>query len=562
MTSLYQPSMATMLPVEIIQAILLHMDVETYLAARLTCKSWRNAASSSLMTHKTVQQIPVALPPTIRELDEDEWSIYLDQIAQINLLGFRNHVERTVSCRQRTLDYIAPATTRQAYPGRTSAGLKGSRTYVDENDIKQQLLQFPLASSLYPLWTSVCRALSDGCHDRWMAKHQPNMQPHLALSSEGRILAIGFGKRIQMFSALSGRQTEETSPVEYVINDNTHGIIESLEFEDDDKLLRLVIDKQPSRVRYLGLPSHASEKADMIYWRKYIGNTYLDSIELARSLSRSSTTRLVLAGLRLFPLPEEPGSVVDRRSEERRYFTACLQTGHVDCYCMGYISFYQPAHIGSVESVNIHRFLPSKQFQPYTAKPQSRSSKPQLSTLPAHALPQATLNPDNNYNYSTYSRQNDYHLTNIPRWDPINLPAASCDTPQLAISDDNALLVVYEPCTLPKGQGGSVYVYSVEACAPVYQPFPRTKAQRLVDWSIFGQDFGGLGLCFVFSTAFDMIKSKMTDVIPSWPFLLDRVDVDITSLKVVCDPQKYPNDSYVVTAKSAEGDIEWRLTRN
>lgn len=556
MTSLAQPGMAAVLPVEILQSILLHMDVETYLAARLTYTSWRNAASSSLMTYKTVQQIPVALPPTLHELSEDDWSTYLDQIGGVNLLGFRNHVERTVMCR-RANDCSAPVAIQQGYPGRRSVGSKGPRISVDENEIKQRLLQFPLASSLYPLWTSVCRALADGCHDGWMAKHKP-VRPHLALSADGLILAIGFGKRVQMFSAMSGGQTDDASPVEYMIKDDTHGIIESMEFEENDKLLRLVIDKQPSRVRYLGLPSQASEEAGMGYWRKCLGNVYLDSIELAKALSRSSTTRLVLAGLRLLPGSENPG---DQTSEENRHFTACLQTGHVDCYCMGSISFNSPAHSNNLHSINITRLLPSKQFQPYTAKPSHRSSKIQQSTIPARALPQATLNPDHTYYYDNHSRQTNYQLTNIPRWDPINLPSATPDTPQLAISNDSKLLVIYEPCASPRGQGGSVYVYNIEPSTAVYEPFPRTKAQSQVDWSIFGQDFGGLGLCFVFSSAFDMIKSKMTDVIPAWPFLLDRVDVDVRELKAVCEAGEGGKQGYLISAKSAEGDIEWRLNR-
>ncbi|KAK1144831.1 hypothetical protein N8T08_004844 [Aspergillus melleus] len=551
--------MATMLPVEIIQSILLYMDIETYIAARLTCKSWRYAASTSLMTYKTVQQIPVSLPPTIREVSEKEWGVYLDQIGRINLLGFRNHVERTVTCRSRTDTWTAPATTRLGYPGRGDVRSKGSPGVVDEMEIKQRLLQFPLASSLYPLWTSVCRALSDGCNDMWMMKQQQYLQPHLALSSDSRILAIGFGKRIQVFSALDDKRAENTPPAEYLIKDDTHGIIESLEFEENDKLLRLVIGKQPSRVRYLGLPSHASESPDMSYWRRCIDRIYLDSIELARHLSRSSTTRLVLAGLRLLPSSEETGNIAGSGSEEHRHFSACLQTGHIDSYCMGSISFFHTAQASGMLCANIGRLLPSKQFQPYTAKSRT-SSKAEQSTVPTHSLPRATVDPEYTYSYGDYSHRNDYQLTNIPRWDPINLPSATCDTPQLAISDDSRMLIVYEPCASPKGQGGSLYVYNIEPCTPMYQPFPRTKPQSQVDWSIFGQDFGGLGLCFVFSAAFDMIKSRMTDVIPSWPFLLDRLDVDIKSLKVARDTTL--DGAYTITAKSAEGDVEWKLNRN
>ncbi|KAI9041337.1 F-box protein [Aspergillus affinis] len=561
MTLLAQPVMATMLPVEIIQSILLYMDIETYLAARLTCKSWRYAASTSLMTYKTVQQIPVALPPTIRELSENEWGTYLDQIGRINLLGFRNHVERTVTSRSRTNTWTAPATARLGYRGRGAVRSKGSPGVVDENEIKQRLLQFPLASSLYPLWTSVCRALSDGCNDRWMMKQQQSAQPHLALSTDGRILAIGFGKRIQVFSALDDNCAKNESSVEYLIKDDVHGIIESLEFEENDKLLRLVIGQQPSRVRYLGLPSQASEKADMSYWRKCIDRIYLDSIELARHLSRSSTTRLVLTGLRLLPISEETGNMSGSGSEVHRQFTACLQTGHIDSYCMGSISFFHTVDVSGMLSASIDRLLPSKQFQPYTAKSR-KHSKAEQSTVPAHSLPCATVNPEYTYSYGDDAPRKDYQLTNIPRWDHINLPSATCDAPQLAISDDSRILVVYEPCASPKGQGGSVYVYNIEPCIPIYQPFPRTKPQNQVDWSIFGQDFGGLGLCFVFSAAFDMIKSKMTDVIPSWPFLLDRIDADINNLKVTRDTGEGLNDCYIITAKSAEGDIEWKSNRS
>lgn len=555
MTSLSQPAMATMLPVEIIQSIFLQMDVETFIAARLTCTAWRDAASTSLMTYKTVQQVPVALPPTIRELDEHAWEIYLEQIARINLLGFRNHVERTVISRRRTNTCTAPTTTRLGYPDRRPVDVKGARAVVDENDIKQRLLQFPLASSLYPLWTSVCRALTDGC-----AKQQPNVQPHLALSKDRRILAIGFGKRIQMYSALNEGQETEASPVEYFIKDTTDGIIESLEFEDNDRLLRLAFDKQPNRVRYLGLPSYAPEKPDLDYWRKNIDRIYLDSVELARHLSRSSTTRMVLAGFRLIPSCNENSNVSNNRAEDHRRFTACLQTGHVDCYCMGSISLFSTAQMNGIHSVNIDRLLPSKQFQPYTSKSDSSSSKTQLPTLLTYnALPQTALNPDSTYNLNNCARQKGYDLTHIPRWDQINLPSGTSNTPQLAVSDDGQMLVVYEPCASRVSHGGSVYVYNIESCTPVYEPFPRTKPQSQVDWSLFGQDFGGLGLCFVFNAAFDMIKSKMTDVIPSWPFLLDRVDVDINGLRMSSDIGPGRGCAYSISATSAEGDVEWRL---
>ncbi|PWY83050.1 hypothetical protein BO94DRAFT_441196, partial [Aspergillus sclerotioniger CBS 115572] len=378
--STINPSMAVNLPLELIHGILDNVDVETYVAARSACRLWWNAASMSSVLRSALKETPVSIPPRTDLLTNEEWNVYFDRIACLNLLGHRTHIDKTESRRDLPENCTPTTVLAASHDGQKLVALKGSRATVYSHPNKHGHWEFSLASSLYPLWTSVCRALTNGGSTGCMSLNQHYAKHRIAISSQGHLLAVGLGKTIQIYS-LSGDADGISSPAEYTINqsntvfasppnagyEDTDGVVESLEFTDDDTLLRVAIDNdtttfQPTRVRYLGNPQDASTYRccrNLQYWRDNIHHIYLDSASMAITLG-AGEEKIILRGLRLLPTskptphqhqkPQDPSS-------SSQYFTASIESPTTKSYCIGLVTT-SPT---SPQKVTLTRLLPSRQ---------------------------------------------------------------------------------------------------------------------------------------------------------------------------------------------------------
>ncbi|THC97542.1 hypothetical protein EYZ11_002965 [Aspergillus tanneri] len=146
---------------------------------------------------------------------------------------------------------------------------KGSQVFVYRNnkppagytDHPPRKFEFPLVSSGYPPWTSVCRP----------PRHR------------------GAGRVIQIYGLQGAYEDNNlTSPAEHVLGqrskclglaraprteyEDADGVVDALEFTDNGTLLRITIGKgstihRPTRVRYLDNPDLAPHPPDLTNWR-------------------------------------------------------------------------------------------------------------------------------------------------------------------------------------------------------------------------------------------------------------------------------------------------------
>ncbi|RAK93586.1 hypothetical protein BO79DRAFT_206538 [Aspergillus costaricaensis CBS 115574] len=552
--------MAANLPIELILCILDHVDIETYVAARSACCSWRKAASMSSTIRNALTELPVPIPPRADSLTNEEWNTYFCQIACLNLLGHRTHIDKAASRRALPEDCTPTTVLATSQDGQKMATLKGARATIFTRPNKNSPWEYTQASTLYPLWTSVYRALMDGGSAGSGMALNPRYAKHcIAISSQGDLLAVGLGKTLQIYSLSGNEENGISSPAEYTLDqhdviyaaspstgyEETDGVIESLEFTDDATLLRIAIHQdtttfQPNRVRYMGNPfalqhHHQTQThTPLQYWRENIHHIHLDSASMAVTLG-AGEEKVVLRGLRLLLssynptttiLPQTPLS----RSTSTHYFTASLQSGPTSAYCIGHIAISSSPPTS--QQVTITRLLPSRQHHHHTTTsdpvtdPKTISSPPESSTA----------------------------TTGIPCWNPLNLPTASSKTPLLSISPDNKLLAIYEPDPSPKEVGrGGIYVYCIEECRSVYTSHT-VDDDKNDDSSAMNtdqrQEKQHSSIC---------LPSEEGNNIPPWSFLLDNVSVDVDELRVSKVVGNGGGGYYEVMALAGRDVLEWMI---
>ncbi|XRM41343.1 hypothetical protein ABZX51_004622 [Aspergillus tubingensis] len=545
------------IPTELILCILDHVDIETYVAARSACCSWRKAASMSSTIRNALTELPVPIPPRADSLTNEEWNTYFCQIACLNLLGHRTHINKTASRRALPEECTLTTVLATSQDGQKMATLKGARATIFTRPNKHSPWKYTQASTLYPLWTSVYRALMDGGGAGNCMALNPRYAKHcIAISSQGDLLAVGLGKTLQIYSLSGNEDNGISSPAEYTLDqhdviyaaspstgyEETDGVINSLEFTDDDTLLRIAIHQdttafQPNRVRYMGNPSalqhhHQTQThTHLQYWRENIHHIHIDSASMAVTLG-AGEEKVVLRGLRLLPSSYNPSTTLPQtplsQSTSTHYFTASLQSGPTSAYCIGHIAISSSPPTS--QQVTITRLLPSRQHHHHTT----------------------TSDPATESNTTPPSTQNATATTGITRWNPLNLPTASSKSPLLSISPDIKLLAIYEPDPSPKEVGrGGIYVYCMEECGSVYTNHTNTDASSAMN-ADQRQEKQHSSIC---------LPSEEGNNIPPWSFLLDDVSVDVDELRVnkVIGNGNGDGGYYEVMALAGRDVLEWRI---
>ncbi|BCR97354.1 F-box protein [Aspergillus luchuensis] len=546
------------LPTELILCILDHVDIETYVAARSACCSWRKAATMSSTIRNALTELPVPIPPRADSLTNEEWNAYFCQIACLNLLGHRTHIDKT-STRRALPEDCTPTTVLATSPdGQKMATLKGARATIFTRPNKHSPWEYSQASTLYPLWTSVYRALMDGGGAGNCMALNPRYAKHcIAISSQGDLLAVGLGKTLQIYSLSGNEDNGISSPAEYTLDqhgviyaaspstgyEETDGVIDSLEFTDDDTLLRIAIHQdttafQPNRVRYMGNPSalqhhhQTHTRTPLQYWRENIHHIHIDSASMAVTLG-AGEEKVVFRGLRLLPSSYNPTTTVPQtplsQSTSTHYFTASLQSGPTSAYCIGHITISSSPPTS--QQVTITRLLPSRLH---------------------HHHHTTTSDPATESNTTPPSSGNATATTGFPRWNPLNLPTASSKTPLLSVSPDNKLLAIYEPDPSSKEVGrGGIYIYCIEECGSAYTSHTKTNASSSAMNTDQRQEKQHSSIC---------LPLEEENNIPSWSFLLDNVSVDVDELRVGKVVGNGGDGGYYEVMALAGRDIlEWRI---
>lgn len=482
------------------------------------------------MLRKALEQTPTLLP-ALNSLSETNWNTFFNQVSRVNLFDHRLQCRKTIAKGDLPQGSTASTPLATSHDGRKTAVLKGSQitVYDHNNDDKFDLT---LSQSLYPLWTSVCRALLEG--GAGYGANQGYARHRLAVSSRSNLIAVGLGKTIQIYDY---RDPDHLgSPVEYVLGQTesvfsssspapgpnyreTDGVVESLEFVDGDGdiLLRVGIGKESNpnrtcRVRYLGDPSRSTQQQPALeYWRQNINRVYLDSVALATILP-DNDYKTALNGIHL--LPQSP-------STTSRSFIAALKTQDVQGYCIATVTpSSSPLPDDEEQQIIISHHLPSKTNY-LTPSSHSPTSKATTTSDPTNiSLIDQTLND------KAVVTQN-LNTAHSNRWDTIHLPAVTARNPLTSVSDDGRLLVVYEQGaghSFRYMAGGGLYVFSLDA-------------------SITGTGGGA---------------EKM---VQPWSYLLDIVDVDVEGLKVVKAETGNGTNGYTVTATALNGQrvMKWCL---
>ncbi|OJJ49758.1 hypothetical protein ASPZODRAFT_128282 [Penicilliopsis zonata CBS 506.65] len=518
------------LPTEIIQSILLLTDGETYYSAQHVCSSWHQAAADAFLLRQIITETPFAVP-ALDALSEDEWNAFFAQTVRLNLLDKRKTIVKSVS-RQVWPGDASPSTVYSLSSDREKlVSLKGSRaTVYAYSQHGDGSLQFEpvYTKMLFSLWT-LSQCMSSG--------RSGGVQHRLALSTDGRLLAIAAWKTIHVYDlseqgrcsfaqySLAGSQCsflDELSQSTYS-PPAADAIIDSLEFTERDSLLRVVIreDKNRSvRIQYLGRPDGqkcGGASTDLLYWKEGIKHVYLDSTALAAAYSDETNSTFTFRGICL--LPESfrflDNQCVADRQRQGRYFLAALHHGPNS-------ASYVLCHVSALGTkVRLCREFLSRKTSPtfthwtddFDEKKDIPSSSPPFGGREQRS---GLLSAD----ATSVSRNLSLALH---RWHKIHLPCPRALTPLIAVSEDVKLFVVFEPGAghaYSFATGGAFYVYSLESC-------PHSSSA---------------------------LHDNLCRIQP-WSFLLDIVDVDVEEVQVFKDP----SGGYTVTAMGKQDVLQWRI---
>ena len=205
------------------------------------------------MLRNALDHAPFSIPPPIHLMTEDDWNYLFNQVAHLHLLGKRDHIVKSMTRRSFPADCGPSSSFELSSDGRKLVLLKGSRINIYNLNEADGTFQLACGRSLYSLWSTVFQSLADGGVG-FFAISQQYAHYHLSMSIAGHVIAIGLGKSIQIYDLTDPSNLE---PVQYVLGATTpvfssppspgymetDGVIQSLEFVENDTLLRVSIEK-------------------------------------------------------------------------------------------------------------------------------------------------------------------------------------------------------------------------------------------------------------------------------------------------------------------------------
>ncbi|BCS28763.1 uncharacterized protein APUU_70333S [Aspergillus puulaauensis] len=421
----------TILPPELLQSILLLLDFESYHCASLACRTWRSAAQNAHLLRHKLLSVP-GLEFTNHTTHEELKRLF-QRVCRRNLIGIRNGVQFNTSLELSIspTGRIGRIPVRSRHGGQTTARVRGMALILDSPGSSglgmsmSKGSQVQLSPSIFPSADAMKQVMGHNTHSRAFFSARSFARLQVALSDCGGLVAVGLGQKIHVYLIQSRIGKQARQFVEVNVSDNILDSIQSVEFEENDELLRCEIDSvEGSYVRYLGFRkcSCTSPKVSLSaaqkfkFWKVALRHVYLDSRDVEESLGDGMSLR----GMRLVKSPRlRPGEECTCQTE--KYFFALFRPGTCE-------NKYAVGRISSDGVVDVIQRIPARRIQFLTSY---------LETGIAESVEDCS---------------------DSDRWDMENLPLAHCHDPLLNISDDGKILVVFEP---PYGQArGVIYLCS------------------------------------------------------------------------------------------------------
>lgn len=445
---------ASFLPPELLQSILLLLDFESFHCASLTCRTWRSAAQTTHLLRHKLQAVP-GLQLT-QQTTHEELKREFQRVCRRNLIGIRNGVQFTTSPDPESSAISAVAGRIGSIPVRSrygvqSACVRGMTLVLDSPKSLGPGLPVPkgrevqLSPSIFPSADAARRVMGHNTtHSRAFFGARSFARLQISLSDCGNLVAVGLGRKLHVYllqprtakQRQKQRQGQAQQYVEVDVSDSILDSIQSVEFAENDEVLRCEVDSvEGSYIRYLGFRkcscscSCTGSKASLSaaqkfkFWKAALRHAYLDSRDVEHSLGEEGM--LSLRGMRLVKGPRRspgrsPGEECTCRTE--KYFFALFRPGTSE-------NKYAVARISSDGVVDVIQRIPARRMQ----------------FLTSYVEPGVADSVEGN-------------CSDSDRWDVQNLPRAHCHDPLLNVSDDGKILVVFEP---PYAQAqGVVYLCS------------------------------------------------------------------------------------------------------
>ncbi|OJJ07000.1 hypothetical protein ASPVEDRAFT_46385 [Aspergillus versicolor CBS 583.65] len=415
--------MATNIPPELLQSILLLLDFDSFHCASRTCRTWRNAAQSAHLLRHKLQTVP-GLDLSLHTTQQDLKRIY-QHVCRRNLIGIRNGVQFSTPessiCSSGKIGSI-PVRSRH---GVQSAHVRGMTLVLDPSasaGLAGKGREVQLSPSIFPSADAMKRVMEYSTHGRAFFSARSFARLQVALSDCGNLVAVGLGQKLHVYllTQMGKQRQNQVQHVEVNVSDSILDSIQSVEFAEGDEVLRCEVDSvEGSYVRYLGfrkcsctgLKASLSAALKFKFWKVALRHVYLDSRDVEDSLGDGMSLR----GMRLVKSPRRPGECTCRAG---KYFFAMFRPGTCE-------NKYAVARISS-GGVDVIQRIPARRMQ-FTSYLETRT--------PLQG-----------------------HSSDADRWDLENLPLAHCHDPILNVSDDGKILAVFEP---PYGQAhGVIYLCS------------------------------------------------------------------------------------------------------
>lgn len=331
--------MALTLPLELQQQIFSYLDPWSFYASRNVCRFWRYASRDAVTLANQLGQLPIEPTTWVKKVDSKRRESVYDEAARALMLGMRIKASASPDDSLSTrLDKTKLALSKD---GKRAVSLH-DRTITHYDTTTPE----PTVISTRPI-NDLRTAMGGG---PWF-KCSPTSMYELALSSDGRMLAIALERTIQVYDLNS---SPDSWPVASYITSATGHYIAALDFEHNDSLLRVQLSNK-GVVVYLG--SSKEDKPGLEHWQDKGGlkHAFLDASKLSLPqtdpVDGAPAVSQRLAGLQLLCSFANGWLVAAQKHATN------VQSGS---YCLAYVPFSQiHGHVLTAErAVTILEDLP------------------------------------------------------------------------------------------------------------------------------------------------------------------------------------------------------------